>query len=305
MRQLTSLDAQFLAMETPRTPGHVSGLAVYDPSGAPGGALTAQDMCRVVGQRIHLLPPFRWKLVEVPFGLDHPYWIEDKDFDLDFHIRETAVPPPGDDRQLAELVARVCARPLDRNHPLWELYVIHGLEGGRIATLTKIHHAVVDGVSGAEILSILLDLEPEGREIPPDRHLDLGEREPSEWEMLGRGLAGLPLQPVKAISRLPQMVPNLGAVPGIAQVPGARPALRAADRVRRFVGGSQEGELLGRYEATNVPRTRFQGPVSQHRRFSFGSLSLDRVKAIKNELGITVNDVVVGLVATGLRQWLL
>ena len=305
MRQLTSLDAQFLALETPKVFGHVSGLAIYDPSTAEGGSFTGADMCRLVGERIHLLPPFRWKLVEVPLGLDHPYWIEDADFDLDFHIRETAVPPPGDDRQLADVVSRIVARPLDRNRPLWELYVIHGLEGGRVATLTKIHHAVVDGVSGAEILSILLDLDPAGREIPPERVQDIGKDHPSQLEMLGRGVANLPLQPVRALAKLPQTVPNLADIPGVQQMPGARALGRASDRVRRFVSGSQDGEILGRIDPVNVPRTRFQAPVSAHRRFSFGQLSLDRVKAIKNELGITVNDAVVGLVATGMREWLL
>ena len=169
MRQLTSLDAQFLAVESARTYGHVGGLAVYDPSTAPGGGLEMADICRLVSERIHLLPPFRWRLVGVPLGLDHPYWIEDPDFDLDFHIRDSAVPPPGDDRQLAETVARIFARPLDRTRPLWELYLIHGLQGGRVALLTKVHHSVVDGVSGNEILAVLLDPSPEGREIPPPR----------------------------------------------------------------------------------------------------------------------------------------
>src|SRR5918995_1849317 len=127
MRQLTSLDAQFLAVESSRTYGHVGGLAVYDPATAPGGGLSVPDVCRLVGDRIHLLPPFRWRLVGVPLGLDHPYWVEDPDFDLDFHVRESAVPPPGDDRQLAETVARIFSRPLDRTRPLWELYVIHGV----------------------------------------------------------------------------------------------------------------------------------------------------------------------------------
>src|SRR3954470_21862145 len=117
MRQLTSLDAQFLAMESARTWGHVSGLAVYDPSTAPGGTLTVEDVCRVVSERLHLLPPFRWRLVWVPFGLDHPYWIEDPDFDLDFHIRESAIPPPGDDRQFAETVSRIAGRALAARPP--------------------------------------------------------------------------------------------------------------------------------------------------------------------------------------------
>ena len=136
MRQLTSLDAQFLAVESARTYGHVGGLAVYDPDTAPGGRLEMADICRLVSERIHLLPPFRWRLVGVPLGLDHPYWIEDPNFDLDFHIRDSAVPPPGDDLQLSETVARIFARPLDRTRPLWELYLIHGLRDGRVALLT-------------------------------------------------------------------------------------------------------------------------------------------------------------------------
>src|SRR3954454_9398344 len=185
MQQLTSLDAQFLAMESARVSGHVSGLAVYDPSTAPGGEITQQDICRLVSERLHLLPPFTRKLVEVPLGLDHPYWIEDADFDIDFHIRDSAVAPPGNDKQLANTIERIFARPLDRTRPLWELYLIHGLEGGRIALLTKIHHSVVDGVSGNEILSTLLDVSPEGREIePPDDARESGERKPSDIEML-------------------------------------------------------------------------------------------------------------------------
>src|SRR5919204_5310363 len=195
MRQLTTLDAQFLAVETARTYGHVGSFAVYDPSTAPGGELTVPDVCRLVGERLHKLPPFRYRLVEVPFGIDLPYWVEDPEFDLDFHIRESAVPPPGDDRHLAETVARIFARPLDRAHPLWELYLIHGLEGGRVALLTKVHHSVVDGVSGGEILSVLLDESPDGRdvELPPER--PAGERVPGEVEMLVRGALGLPRQP--------------------------------------------------------------------------------------------------------------
>src|SRR5947209_15710712 len=176
MRQLTSLDAQFLGIESARIYGHVGGFAVYDPSTAPGGKIELKDICRLVGERLHMLPPFRWRLVEVPFGLDLPYWVEDPDFDLDFHVRDSAVPPPGTDRQVAETVARIFARPLDRAHPLWELYLIHGLEGDRVALLTKIHHSVVDGVSGNEILTVLLDPSREGREIQPAGGTSRGER---------------------------------------------------------------------------------------------------------------------------------
>jgi len=196
VRQLSTLDAQFLAIETPRTYGHVGGFAVYDPSTAPGGKLELKDICRTVGERLHLLPPFRWRLQQVPFGLDLPYWVDDPDFDLDFHVRELALPPPGSDEQLAEQVARIYSRPLDRARPLWELYLIHGLESGHTAMLTKIHHALIDGLSGAEIMGLLLDLKPEGRELP-DAKLPENGHEPTQWEMLGRGLMGLPRYPLR------------------------------------------------------------------------------------------------------------
>jgi WS/DGAT/MGAT family acyltransferase len=302
MRQLTSLDAQFLTMETPRTVGHVSGLAVLDPSTAPGGELTSEALCALIEERLHLVPPFRWRLAPVPLGLDHPYWIEDPDFDLDFHIRETAVPPPGGDRQLAELVARICARPLDRAHPLWELYVIHGLRDGRVGVLTKVHHAAVDGMSGAEIMSILYDLDPAGREIPQEPVDSVGSHVPGQVELLGRALLGLP-RPLKTLAMLPATLPRLDSVPIVGALPGALAVSRVATRISRLGRGTNDGGVL---ERTNVraPRTRFNGRISPHRRFAFASLSLDRIKAIKSAAGVTVNDAVVAVCAGGLRTWL-
>src|SRR3954467_8399973 len=179
MRQLTSLDAQFLALENARQTGHVAGLAIYDTSTAPDGRLTCAEMKELISSRLHLLPPRRWGRVEVPLGADYPYWVDDPDFDLDFHVRELALPPPGDQTQLAEQVARIASRPLDRARPLWELYLIHGLEDGNVAMMTKIHHAVIDGMSGAEIMGLLLDLSPEGRELP-DPPPPTDERKPGE-----------------------------------------------------------------------------------------------------------------------------
>jgi diacylglycerol O-acyltransferase / wax synthase len=305
VRQLTSLDAQFLAMESRSTYGHVSGLAIYDPSTRPNGKLELADVCRLVGERIHMLPPFRWKLAEVPFGIDLPYWIEDPDFDIDFHVRDSAVPPPGNKQQVAETVARLVSRPLDRAHPLWELYVIHGIEGGKyVGMLTKVHHAAVDGVSGAEILGILLDLDPDGRDLPPKPD-GFGERQPSQWEMLARGLAGVPSQPLRAAAALPATIPNLPDLPGAQLVPGMGTLGNVTHAVRRRLRGSEAAEILGSPGRLTVPPTPFNGRISPHRRFAFDSLPLDRIKAIKNELGITVNDVVVATCATALREWLL
>jgi diacylglycerol O-acyltransferase len=303
MRQLTSLDAQFLAVESATTYGHVGSLAVYDPASAPGGTLDVKDICRLLTERLPLLPPLRRRLVSVPFGLDHPYWIEDPDFDLDFHIRESAVPPPGDDRQVAETVSRIFSRPLDRGRPLWELYLIQGLADGRVALLTKIHHSVVDGVSGNEIQSVLLDPSPEGRDDLPDADVPPPDRVPSELEMLSRGLLSLPMQPLRALRSAPTAIPNLTTLPGANAFPGVPTVARGVGHVRRMLGVESDPNVL---EATTAraPRTPFNGPISSHRRFAFGSLSLDSVKAIKNALGITVNDVVVSLCAGAVREWL-
>lgn len=304
MRQLTSLDAQFLAVESARVYGHVGSMAVYDPSTAPAGTLEFADVRRMVAERIHQLPPFRWKLVEVPFGLDLPYWIDDPDFDLDFHIRDSAVPPPGDEHQLAETVARIFARPLDRRRPLWELYLIHGLKGGRVALLTKVHHSVVDGVAGNEILSVLLDPSPKGREIEPPDGPPPTERRPSELEMLARGVAGLPRQPLRALRSMPNAVPNLINLPGANAFPGVPALTRGVAKARGLLGAPEDDGIL---EVTTArpPRTSFNGRVSPHRSFAYGSVSLDTIKAIKNAAGVTVNDVVVALCAGAVRDWML
>lgn len=307
MRQLTSLDANFLAMESARTFAHVGGITVLDPSTAPAGAIAADEIRGLVGGRLAELPPFRWKLVPVPFGLDHPYWIEDPDFDLDFHIRESAVPPPGTDRQLAETVARIFARPLDRSRPLWELYLIHGLAAGRVALLTKVHHSAVDGVSGAEIMGTLFDLVredglPPRVEVAESRSARSG-RQPSETQMLIRGIAGLPRQPLRALRALPGTLRQAPRIPGLATVPVAPTLTRAAARVSRMRRGNEDGGVL-EVSTARAPRLSFNGTISPHRSLAFRSLPLEAVKTLKNRLEITVNDVIVGLCAGALRGWL-
>ena len=304
MRQLTSLDAQFLAIETPRAFGHVGGLAVYDPASAPGGELTIKDVCQRISERIHLLPPFTQKLVTIPLELDLPYWIEDPDFDIDFHVREIGLPSPGNSHQLAEQVARIMARPLDRSRLLWELYLIRGLEGGRDAMLTKFHHSAIDGVSGNEILAVLLDRQPEGREVPPPEHDRAPQAAPSDLKLLGRAVLGLPRRTLAVASAARTAVANLDALPGVERIPGTRMIRRTALRAAALLPGSSVHEAPLEAPRTSAPRTRFNGPVTPHRRLAIGSLPLDAVKAVKNELGVTVNDVVVALCASMLRAWL-
>src|SRR4051795_7696698 len=147
MRQLTSLDHQFLALESRRHVGHVAGLAILDASTAPEGKVTCRRIKALLRERLPVLPPMRWRVPGVPPNLDSPSGVEDDEFALDYHVRELALPAPGTDRQLAEQVARIFSRPLDRSRPLWELYVVEGLESGHVAMLTKIHHALIDGVS--------------------------------------------------------------------------------------------------------------------------------------------------------------
>jgi WS/DGAT/MGAT family acyltransferase len=289
MKQLTGLDSSFLRMETPTTYGHVASLAIFDPHTAPR-PVGYQEVRALIESRLHLVPPFRRRLVEVPLGIDHPYWIEDPDFDLDYHLRHIAVPPPGDRFQLAELAVRIAARHLDRTRPLWEMYVIEGLEGGYVAELTKIHHACIDGVAGAEILGVLLDIEPEPAPTPPPATPWQWEREPSQGEMLARGLVGAATRPRVGLRLVRETIPAFGTV------------------MRNFAlnapGVKRRDDVLSR-PAVQAPRTALNGTITPHRRFAFGSLPMSSVKNVKNALDATVNDVVMALCAGALRRWLL
>ena len=297
MQQLTGLDTSFLNMETPTTYGHVSGLAIFDPSTASVPP-TYEDVKQLILDRIHLLPPYRRRLAEVPLGLDHPYWIEDPDFDIDFHVRHMGLPPPGDSRQLAEQVSRIVARPLDRSRPLWELYIIEGLEGGRVAQLTKIHHCAIDGVSGAELLTTLLDVTPEPRKVDPPRRAWRPDPIPTDLEMLARGLWSVMGTPRKAIRVGRQSVrhlPELSRSLGFGELPGSQ-------LINRVLGRKPDPMLSE--ASTPAPRTPFNDAITPHRRFSYGSLDLAEVKEVKNVFGVTVNDVVLAICAGALRRYL-
>src|ERR1700742_2600868 len=196
MQQLTGLDAAFLTLDSPTAYGHVGSVSVLDPP--PGGeALTLERLTELIESRLHLVPPFRRRLVEVPFGLDQPYWIEDPDFDIEFHVRELALPAPGDDRQLAVQAARLHARPLDRRRPLWEAYLIHGLQGGGQALYVKVHHAAIDGVSGNDLLAALMDTSPQSPEADEADPWH-PEAEPGAARRLVRSAASLATNPVRA-----------------------------------------------------------------------------------------------------------
>ncbi|MEP6526203.1 MAG: wax ester/triacylglycerol synthase family O-acyltransferase [Nocardioidaceae bacterium] len=302
MRQLTSLDAQFLHVESTTTVGHVGGLLVLDPSGAPGGELTLSALRAVLEPRLHLAAPLRQRLVEVPLGLGRPYWVDDPEFDLEFHLREVALPLPGDAQQLGEQVARIHARPLDRTRPLWEMYLIHGVDGDRSAIYSKIHHAAIDGVSGAEILATIMDLTQEPR-VVEDIDWTPGPL-PGRVELLERGLLSTFTQPWDLLRTVPKTLPHLADLPGATNVPGIRAISDVSAAVAKVVTGGAASSPAERREL-RPPRTPFNGPITAHRRFSFGSLPLADIKTVKNAFGMTVNDVVMALCASALRRWLL
>jgi diacylglycerol O-acyltransferase / wax synthase len=309
MRQLSGLDVGFLNMETSATFGHVASLNIYDPTGAPGGA-GYEATRQLLLERMDRLAPFRRRLVEVPLGLDLPYWVDDPDFDIDFHLRNHAIPAPGDDQQLAEAVCRIVARPLDRSRPLWELYVIEGLAGGRIAQLTKVHHATIDGVSGAQMLAALLDTDPDVRPSGEEYVWEADEI-PTDADLLRRTLVEYLRAPEKLI-RL-----NVRFLRRFASSTGSQSARALADIVAQPLPGPVGKVLRQRLRATGnevdqppalpptmAPRTPWNRSITPHRRLAFTTVKLDDAKRVKSAFGTTFNDVVMALCAGTLRRYL-
>ena len=312
MRQLNGIDVSFLNMETHATFGHVSSLNVYDPSSAPGGA-GLEATKQLILERIHLLAPFRRRLVEVPFGLDLPYWIEDPDFDIDYHVRHHAVPYPGTPEQLGDTVARIHARALDRSRPLWELYVIEGVDEGRlIAQFTKVHHAAIDGIAGAQMLAALLDLDPDTRPVGPAAPW-VPEVVPSDRELLARTLRTYAMRPEKVVRQ------SIRAVRELADASGSGGLRMLADVISRPLPGPAGTMVRARLAATArhdpdrppalptsaAPRTPWNRTISPHRRFAFASVPLEDAKQVRRAAGCTFNDVVMALCSGLLRRYLL
>ncbi|HEX4540988.1 MAG TPA: wax ester/triacylglycerol synthase family O-acyltransferase [Acidimicrobiales bacterium] len=279
MQRLTGFDAAFFHLETAGTHMHVGQTCVFDPSTAPRGH-SFERIRQLIHDRLHLVPPFRRRLADIPMRLHHPVWLEDPDFDLDYHVRSAALPQPGGVPELADFTAEVMGRPLHRDRPPWEMYIVEGLEDGMVAGVTKVHHAAIDGLSGAEITATLLDLSPEQVTTPPEGPWEPDRVSPFE---LGRAAIG-------ELARQPRTVARLAS-----RTVGSALALRRRNRSE---------DTAPPPAPFSAPRTSLQTAISAHRRIAFAEVSLDKVKTVKNTLGGTVNDVILTMCAGALRSLL-
>ncbi|MEH6581803.1 MAG: wax ester/triacylglycerol synthase family O-acyltransferase [Halioglobus sp.] len=286
MQQLSEMDSNFVQQESPLTPMHISPVIVYDQSGRKHGNVRFKEVLEVFRGSLHKSAIFRRKLAGGAGGLDTPYWVEDPDFDLEFHVRHIALPKPGDWRQFCILLARLQARGLDMTRPLWEAYVIEGLNGveglpdNGFAIMLKVHHAAVDGVSGAEIITAIHSLGDE-LDVPEVADNWEGENDPTQWHVWSRAYVNNLRRPVKLFQKARDIVP----------------AVMRANRQRTDEEVPQE----------KVPmvRTRFNGPVTATRVTNAIILELENVKEIRRAVeSVTVNDVIVSIVGGGLRKYL-
>lgn len=279
MERLSGLDATFLYFETPTNHLHVSAVMILDPATVPGG-YSFDKLKEFIRSRLHVVPQFRQRLAMVPFNLHHPVWFDDPDFDLDSHVRRVAVPSPGGPEELAEVAGDIVSRPLDRSRPLWEIWVVEGLEHGHVAVVAKMHHCTVDGVSGASMMVHLFDLQPEPAEVPPpdDEHR---EHKPSDIELVAYAINSRLRRPLTVAKVIPSTVRALVSV--VRQRRSDSPA-----------GGTP----------LTAPRTSFNGAVSAQRKVAFTAIPLEDVKVIKNAFGTTVNDVVLAITTGALRRYL-
>ncbi len=306
MKQLSGLDASFLYMETPNTYGHVNGLAIYERPSEDFEPF--EHVYQRFGDMVGNLEPMRRRLVDVPFGLDHPYWIDDPDFDLDYHVRHIGLAPPGAADQLGEQVARIVGRHMDRRRPLWEVYVIEGLADGRWAMLTKYHHATIDGASGVIMLKILTDPTPdtEWTMKPAEWH---GEEIPKDRDLLRETARHLVANPVKAARLQLKVVRQLAEAAGIDSVSSA--AGQARDAIKSLVvttsgaDDANNNESSVSFPLSPAPRTPWNASVSPNRRFAMRSVSLANVKALKVATGGTINDIVMAMCTGALREYLI
>jgi diacylglycerol O-acyltransferase / wax synthase len=285
MHRLSALDAQFLAAEDGNSGSQYCGLAIYQTGDQQ--PITAATMRQRLAERMGQCPPLRWKLVTVPFGLDRPVFV-DSEVNLEDHVCETTLAAPADETTLAAEVADILSSRLDRDKPLWKLTVIHGLPG-RTAVVTMLHHAAVDGIAAGEIFASLLDGLEQESSAPEASRRGHPDGVPSRAALVVRGIASIPGRRVRALRSAPATLAHLDQVPVLRSLPGVH-------TLSQIVRGDLSAKRL------DAPRTRFNAKLSPARSVAFGTVSLSDVKAIKNELGVTVNDVVIALCAGALRR---
>lgn len=284
MQQLSGQDAMFLHSEIDGLPQHIGGVSIYDQSTAPDGEVRFKQILSMLERRQHLSPIFRRKLAFVPGNLGRPYWVEDPDFDIEYHVRHIALPKPGDWRQLCILAARIHSQPLRRDKPMWEMYVIEGLnnvEGypnGCFALLLKVHHCAMDGATGTQFMNIVHDMTPETSD-PGDPPPWMVER-PSRTRMLGRAYLDAWRKPGQALGFIKDSIPAFLRI---------REARKIGDV--KFLEGKQS--------------TRFQGKISRHRVVGARKFDFEAIRAIKNSCpGATINDAMLAIVSGGMRKYL-
>ena len=280
MDRLSSIDAAFLSHETSTSHMHVGAILIFE--GAPP---KYEDLLDHVSSRLHLVPRFRQKLAFPPFASGRPFWIDDPSFNLGYHLRHSALPSPGSRGQLRNMVARVFSQQLDRTKPLWELWLVQGMKRKRFAIVSKTHHALVDGVSGVDLATVLFDVRPVPERVEPD-HDWVPEPEPSSADLMVRNAEDLAATPTRLPRRLERALENPGSA--VQEVADAAEAL---------------GEIAWNL-ANPAPEVPLNVPIGSHRRFAWVQGELEDFKTIKNRLGGTVNDVVLAVVAGALRRWL-
>lgn len=287
MQQLSAQDASFVYLETPHTPMHIGSVAIYDPSTAPGGFVRFKDILRFIQARLSGARSFRQRLVRVPFDLDHPYWIEDPEFDIEYHVRHIALPKPGDWRQLCIQAARLHSRPMDLTKPLWEFTIVEGLDNieglppGCFALVSKVHHAAIDGMSGVEMSAAVHSIDADVTD-PAGPDTWRADNMPQVADLLVRSYVNNLVQPMRALETIGRSLPGVG---------------RLANEVRK-------GDVSVR-NTRPAPRTRFNGKVGAHRVWDAVPFPLKDIRAIKDAVpGATVNDVILSIVGGGLRRYL-
>src|SRR5687767_13901249 len=282
MDRLSGLDASFLYLESGAQLMHVCGLIVIDPETMPDG-YEFETFKKELSRRLSDVPMFNRKLKTVPGGIDFPVWVPDEEFDIDRHVHRLAVPSPGGERELSEVVGHLAGISLDRSRPLWEMHVIEGLASGQIVVFSKMHHASVDGVSGSNMISYLCSLEPDA---PPLDSADApgasaSKRAPSDLELVGRGVVSTVTKPWQF----------------------ARMVAPTVRTLQETVSRAREGRAMA--APLTAPRTSFNGTITGHRAIAWTDISLDDIKDIKNAVpGATVNDVVLALSGGALRRYL-